>query len=390
MIKKPLIALLAIVGVSLVALIATGNGFLLTAVQRTYLQGHKTANINDYTAFSTRIIETSQVSPLSKPDDYKQPALSNRVLTQFEKYGTAAYLVVKDGQIISEHYFNGYDDRSKTNSFSMAKTVVTILVGIAIEQGYIDSLDQPLTDFLPEFKTDPLGINATVGQLSMMNSGYEWTEHYYSPFSPTVELVYGHDVENFLLSGYFSAEPGRYFEYSSASTQLLGIVLKRALAAKGNQQTLSEFLSQTIWQPLQMNDDALWHTDNSGLELVFCCINTNARNFAKLGMLMLNKGKWNGQQLIPEQFAKRMTEPVMVTNYGYSTWLNSTATPSYYWFSGHLGQYIIVIPDYEMVVVRLGESRDTESNFQTVEIPMLIDQALQVANVISPGKAESP
>jgi len=176
----------------------------------------------------------------------------------------------------------------------MAKTVTTLLIGIAIEEGYIRDLDQEIVDFLPEFKDDPIGKTATIRQLSLMNSGYEWDENYYTPFSPTVELYYGSDVENFVLNGSFSAEPGSFWEYSSASTQLLGIFLLRALQKPAAAMTLSEYLSEKIWKPMGMNDDALWHTDNQGMELTYCCLNTNARNYAKLGLLMLNKGRWNG------------------------------------------------------------------------------------------------
>ncbi len=381
MIKKTLLTLFSIPIIGALALIVTGNAYILTAIERTYLQGNSTANINDYSAFKTHEITTSSPVELAKSTDYNKQALNAGTLSHLEQYRTAAYLVIKDGEVLNEHYFNGYTDRSKTNSFSMAKTILTMLVGIAIDDGYIQSLEQNLTDFLPEFNSDPLAKNATVGELSLMTSGYEWTEHYYSPFSPTVELLYGHDVEEFLLKGEFSAEPGSFFEYSSASTQLLGIVLKRALKAKGNQQSLSEFLSEKIWQPLQMNDDALWHTDDTGMELVFCCLNTNARNYAKLGMLMLNNGIWNDQQLIPAEFIELMTTPQATSFYGYSTWINATASPSYYWNSGHLGQYIIVIPEHNMVVVRLGETRKSKENFRTLELPLLIDQALTLADI---------
>jgi len=246
----------------------------------------------------------------------------------------------------------------------MAKTVTTMLLGIAIEEGHITSLDQAITDFLPEFNDDPLAKKATIGQLAKMNSGYEWDEHYYSVTSPTVELVYGNDVTDFLLKGHFSAEPGQYWEYSSASTQLMGIALLRALKKANAATSLSDYLSRKIWQPLEMNDDALWHVDEHKTELVFCCINTNARNFAKLGLLMINNGNWNGKQLIPQAFVKEMISPVANAEYGLSTWLSYDKSPEFYWFSGHLGQYIINIPEHNMVVIRLGEKNNPNINYR--------------------------
>jgi len=372
--KRGVISLIGLVVLSLIALYASGYGYIVTSLQRTYLVGNVTANINDHDVFATRIIETGEKQVLPKHSDYNKTPLPKDVLDDMNRYGTAAYLVVKDGQVLHESYFGDYHDRSKTNSFSMAKTVTTMLLGIAIEEGHVRGLDQAITDFLPEFADDPLGNKATIGQLSLMNSGYDWDERYYSPFSPTVELLYGDDVRDFLFDRKFTSEPGAYWYYSSASTQLMGIFLERALQKAGAAQNLSEYLSEKIWQPLQMNDDALWHLDDNGMELVFCCLNSNARNFSKLGMLMINNGNWNGQQLIPADFVKQMVTPDMEQFYGLSTWLGMHESPAYFWFSGHLGQYIISVPEHNMVVVRLGER--TELAEQTV--PVLIDIALEL------------
>jgi CubicO group peptidase (beta-lactamase class C family) len=212
-----------------------------------------------------------------------------------------------------------------------------------------------------------------------MNSGYDWVEHYYSWFSPTVELYHGSDIEGFLLGRGFSDSPSERWYYSSASTQLLGIALRRALAAGGREISLSQYLSEKIWQPLGMNDDALWHLDSSGMEMVFCCINSNARNFARLGLLMLNNGEWQGQQIVPQAFIQKMIQPDGQDHYGYSTWLNYTNEPPFYHFSGHLGQSISVIPEHRLVVVRLGERRDESKDFQTEELPAYITEALRLS-----------
>ena len=380
MLKKILLGIFVLISLAIILTYVTGNGFLITSVQRTYLSGEVTANINDHRVFSTRQISAGAVQSWPKHPQYNTAPLSESLTDNLERNNAIAYLVVKDGQVVAEHYFKGYNDRSKTNSFSMAKTVTSLLVGIAVEDGHIKSFDQDITDFLPEFKADPLGAKATLANLSLMNSGYEWSEEYYTPFSPTVELYYGSDVSNFLLDGSFSAEPGSYWEYSSASTQLLAIALLRALRKRQPEQTLSGYLSEKLWQPLGMNDSAPWHTDNQGLELAYCCLNTNARNFAKLGQLMLNGGQWNGQQLISKNHISRMIQADGQAYYGYSTWLSLESDPSYYWFSGHLGQYIIVIPEYDMVIVKLGESRETisaETNFRQIELPNLVKETIK-------------
>ncbi len=376
MIKKSLITILLII-VALVGLTyASGYGFLITAAQRVYLQGNTTANINDYQQFYTRTIQAGIKQALNESSRVNSKPLSEQFQQDVADQGIAAFLVIQNGEIVSERYFNGYNDRSKTNSFSMAKTVLTMMVAKAIDEGHIESFDQPLIELLPEFSDDPLAKEATLAQLSLMTSGYEWTEHYYSPISPTVELLYGSDIEDFLLDGEFSAEPGTFWEYSSASTQLLGIALLRALRKSDPDMTLSQYLSDTLWKPLAMNDDGLWHLDNSGMELVFCCLNTNARNYARFGMLMLNDGVWYGKRLLPAGLVEQMIQPIGDAHYGYSTWLGLEHDPAHYYLSGHLGQFVIVVPEHNMVVVRLGESTSSERDMIKDEIPMLIQEAL--------------
>jgi len=374
--KKVISSLLLTIVIAVSALYLSGYGYIITAFNRVYLQGNVTANINDHNAFNVNTIKTAKPKLLPNSESLNTKQLSEDFMQELQEHGTAAFVVIKEGQTIYERYLNGYHNRSKTNSFSMAKTVVTLLVGIAIDEGVLQGLDQPLIDFLPEFADDPVGKNATIGQLSQMTSGYDWDEHYYSPLSPTVELLYGSDVEAFLLERNFSAEPGSFWEYSSASTQLLGILLKRALHKSGKDMSLADYLSEKIWQPLQMNDDALWHTDSEGIELAYCCISTNARNYAKLGMLMLANGKWQGKTIVPQEFVQQMIQPSGQDYYGLSTWLELQHNPAYYHFSGHLGQYIIVIPKHRMVVVRLGERQDESRDFRTEIVPRYVRQAI--------------
>ncbi len=378
-IKKIFVAFIALVLLLIAGLYATGTDFIITSVKRTYMVGNVTANINDHQQFETNLIKAGQAQPIPEHPKKNSKTLDDDFKKELERLNAAAFLVVKDGQLVFEEYLSGYNDRSKTNSFSMAKTVTTMLLGIAIEEGFVRDLDQPIIDFIPEFKDDPIGKTATVRQLSLMNSGYEWDEQYYTPFSPTVELYYGDNVTEFTTGRPFSAEPGTFWEYSSASTQLLGIFLLRALQKPLGDISLSDYLSDKLWKPLGMNDDAVWHTDNEGMELTYCCLNTNARNYAKLGMLLMNKGKWNGQQLIPEAFVDEMLKPEGTSYYGLSTWLSDGQQPAFYAFSGHLGQFIINVPEHNMVVVRLGEKAHPSQDFLKDTLPNLIDEALKVS-----------
>jgi len=381
MYKKILLFSALLISILFTVLYATGHGYIITAFSRTWMIGNETANINDAISFKTRTIKTGKTQTWPQHAQYNKTPLPVALDEHLKKYRSAAFLVVHKGQLLNEHYFNSYTEKSRTNSFSMAKTVLTMLVGIAIKEGYIDSFDQPIIDFLPEFKGNQYAPTATIAHLSSMTSGYAWDEDYYSAFSPTVKLLYGDDIEQFVLSGDFDEKPGSQYYYSSASTQLLGILLKRALTKQLPNNTLSDYLSTALWQPLGMNDDAQWHLDDRGMELTFCCINSNARNFAKLGQLLLNQGQWQGVELIPSQFVQTMLQPDKVAHYGYSTWLNKQHTPNFYSFTGHLGQYIINVPDHDLVIVRLGETWPSDTDFQTKEVPFLVQQTLQLINV---------
>jgi CubicO group peptidase (beta-lactamase class C family) len=380
MIKKILLGFFALLLGGVLLMYVTGYDYIFTSIERTYLAGNVTANINDHKEFKANTIKAGTANPLKQHTNYGKKALPENFTETLEANKTAAFLVLQDGKVLSETYFGDYDNRSKTNSFSMAKTVITMLLGIAIEEGYVRDLDQPIVDFLPEFSDDPIGKTVTARQLSLMNSGYDWDEQYYSPFSPTVELYYGDDVDKYVLGRDFTEEAGTFWEYSSASTQLLGLFLLRAIQKPNAAQTLSGYLGEKIWQPMQMNDDALWHTDDIGMELVYCCINTNARNYAKLGLLLQNKGIWNGQQIIPADFVKEMIQPKGQSFYGLSTWLGMHKSPAHYWFSGHLGQFIINVPERNLTIVRLGETPIAGKDHLDNLIPWFIEGAMHVVS----------
>ncbi|MCX2979703.1 class C beta-lactamase-related serine hydrolase [Halieaceae bacterium IMCC14734] len=376
-IGRILVGLIAVVIVALGLLQVTDNQYLVTALQRTYLAGNETANINDHEVFATRVIKGGNVQPWPQAAGGLRP-LPEELLTFLSDNDAIAFLALHRGEVVAEQYLQGYTAESRTNSFSMAKTVLTLLLGIAIEEGRVEGLEQPLLDWLPEFSEDPNARLASLGSLSAMTSGYEWDERYYSALSPTVKLVYGDDVTDFVLDGEFSKTPESYFYYSSASTQLLATTLARALQQSDPEATLSGYLSEKLWQPLGMDADGLWHLDNSGMELAFCCINTSARNFARFGQLMLQDGVWEGQQLVPTAFVEAMRSVRGAPDYGLSTWLNTENEPAFYSLRGHLGQYVVVVPEYDLVIVRLGESRAVERETMEEVLPFYIEQVLSV------------
>jgi len=353
------LVLISIMILAIAGLYVTGNRYIIPAVRSTYMKGYTTANIDDHPYFKNQVIKAGQPQSWPRHESYNHIQLTDTLRKELEDFRSIGFAFFKDGKILYEEYWDGYSVQSLTNSFSMAKTVTTMLIGKAIEQGYIKSLDQPITDFLPEFLHDPFGKLCTIGNLSSMRSGFDWTEDYKSPFNPTTEAYYGDDIERMLLKRKFSERPGGHFRYCSADTQLLAIILKRATG-----KSLAVYLTEEFWTPLGMEHDALWSL-SGGLEKSFCCINSNVRDFAKLGQLLLQKGNWNGRQLLDTAFVEQMImadiaafNPGEPRKYGYSVWIDDLHQPAFYAFLGHLGQRIIIVPEENVVIVRLGKEAD--------------------------------
>lgn len=358
-ISRVLLSLLGILLIAVVIIYATGNGYVFNAFAKTILKGYWTTNIDDYPDFPNHVIPAGDPQYWELHPQYGQIDLTDTLRKELESFQSVGFALIKNGKLLYEEYWNGYSDESKTNSFSMAKSITTMLLGKAIEQGYIQSLNQPIIDFIPEFAGDSLGRLCTVGNLSAMNSGFDWNENYYSPFNETTRAYFGKDVEKQMLAGRFSIQPGGKFKYSSADTQLLAIVLKRAVG-----KSLAEYLSETFWKPLGMEHDALWSV-SGGIEKSFCCIHSNVLDFAKLGQLLLQKGNWNGNQLLDSAFVDLMITPNYAAfdidepkKYGYSIWIDEEYSPSFYGMLGHLGQRILIVPEHDLVIVRLGKSKD--------------------------------
>ncbi|MCX8080865.1 MAG: beta-lactamase family protein [Bacteroidia bacterium] len=267
---------------------------------------------------------------------------------------TLAFLIIRNDTLLYEKYFYRKDASSVFPSFSMAKSVVSILVGIAADEGVIHSVNDPITNYLPELKKRSFE-KVTIEHLLQMTSGLKFSENYFSPFSDAAKYYYGNRLRKYLSKVRLKDEPGKKFEYNSGNTQLLGLVLERALKNK----TLSQYAEEKLWHPLQMEFDATWSTDRkkNGMEKAFCCLNARARDFAKIGRLYLNKGYWNGKPLVSENWVKRSTQidtsSASAWFYQYQWWI-----PSYkgdFMAEGHLGQFIYVYPKKNLIIVRLGK-----------------------------------
>jgi CubicO group peptidase (beta-lactamase class C family) len=169
--------------------------------------------------------------------------------------------------------------------------------------------------------------------------------------------------------------PGRKYEYQSVSAQLLGLIIQKATG-----KSLADYLSEKIWKPLQMEKEARWSTDEKGNEKAFCCIHATARDFAKIGQLILQKGHWNGKQMISEDFVQKMLSPTEENSaFGYCIWADDESLNKYRFFYGFLGQFIIMIPEQEIVIVKTGlyNRLEVDEKKRPLQVKILAEEVLR-------------
>lgn len=371
--------LLTIIGL-IAILYITDTDYLLKAVRTIYAKGYTTAFLEDYKEFDNVKIENDVPQPWPKHKDYNSVSETERLQKYNEAYGAIAYVIIKNDSIWFENYYDGFDENSKTNSFSMAKSYVSGLMGKAIEEGYIKSLDQPVSDFFPEF-SEGLAAKMTVGDLSSMASGTNWIEKYYSPLSITTRAYFDDDLKKVILGLKVIKEPGQAYKYSSGDTQLLAMVIEKATGKK-----LYDYLTESFWKPLGSENETLWQVDSKEHDLVkaYCCIASNAKDFARFGKLYKDHGKWKGKKLLDSAFVAKSITPRFAESpqYGYGFWMQKRNGKSFFMMRGHLGQYVIVEPEDNIIIVRLGhqKSPDAANQIFSDDISIYIEEAYKMLN----------
>jgi CubicO group peptidase (beta-lactamase class C family) len=326
---------------------------------------YNVADVNDYKIFPARITKANDDKfCFAAADCSDKIEIPMNILMEknqkvcFDKFledkKTLAFLIIHNDTMIYEKYFNKCSQSTVIPSFSVAKSVTSTLIGCAIDDGFINSVDQPVTDFIPELK--PNGFDkVTIKHLLQMTSGIDFKEGYFHFFNSAPAYYYGINIRQKLYTLKLKSAPGIKFEYASGNAELLGLILERALKT----QTVTDYLQQKIWQPLGMEYDASWSLDRkrNGMEKTFCCLNARARDYAKLGRLYLNNGNWNGKQIVPENWVKKSVA-IDTTNgsswfYQYQWWIASDEGD--YFARGMLGQFVYVNPTKNLIIVRLGE-----------------------------------
>ncbi|RZK11837.1 MAG: class C beta-lactamase-related serine hydrolase [Flavobacterium sp.] len=351
--------------------------YLLKAVRTIYFNGHTTAFLDDYNYFDNRTIEKGLAQPWATSTHYNKVKPTAELEKMHQQIGTVAFLIIKNDSIWSESYYDGYDKDSKSNSFSMAKSIVSASLGKAILEGKIKSLDQKVSDFFPEFK-EGKSANMTVGDLSSMASGLDWDESYYSPFSITTRAYFDEDLNGVILGLKGVDTPGTSYKYLSGNTQLLAMCIEKAVG-----KSLAEYVSEKFWKPMGAENEALWQTDKEdGIVKAYCCIASNARDFARFGKLYKQNGKWKGQQILDSTFIATSTKPRFAESpeYGYGWWLSDYNNKNIYYMRGHLGQYVIVIPEDDLIIVRLGHqnARSTNGTVHSDDFYIFLDETYKM------------
>lgn len=321
------------------------------------------------------IFETSLVS--KSPSPTKLPEnLSFQLPTEFTSGGktynveefldrtlTTGLMVIHKDTIVFENYHNGLTPEGRHISWSMAKSFVSGMIGIAVDEGKIESIEDPVTKYLPKLKDSGYN-NVRIKDILQMSSGVGFNEDY-SDFNSDINrfgryFALGTSLEDFAMTLKNARPPGTFNHYVSIDTQVLGMLLKKVTG-----KTITELLKEKIWDPMGMEHDAKWIVDNTGMELALGGLNATLRDFGKFGLCYLHEGNWFGKQIVPADWVKqsitldsRHLQPGVHDysssdlGYGFQWWIPQDADGAYL-ASGIYNQHIYIQPNRDVVVVKL-------------------------------------
>ena len=337
------------------------------------------ASIDDYKFFdNVEIKKSDSLFEWPKHNLYNQIGSSKTLDSVHKKNETVAFLIIKNDSIIKEDYFLGYDENSMTNSYSMSKSIISFLFLKSIEEGTIPSLNSKLTDYFPAFN-ESNGSNVTLSDLSTMSSGLVWEENYKDLMGITAQAYVTKDLNKLMMGSKFSGMSGDKFKYLSGNTQLLAMAIEKA-----NNSTIPELTYKWLWDPMGAKNDALWMIDSKekNMTKAYCCLSSNAKDFAKVGLVYKNFGKINEQKLIDSSFISMSIKPRFNSNpiYGYGLWIGKQNNIDFFSLRGHQGQYVIVIPKEDVIIVRLGKrkSRGIDLNNHSSDFNLYINESLNI------------
>ncbi len=305
-----------------------------------------------------RQVKNGTTRPLSVSDNYNKSAIPDSLRYLLNKSRTVAFLVLKEDRLLCEWYAKGYSDSSLTNPFSVTKSIVSILTGVALKEGKIKSLEEPICNYYPPYRKE--GLNTiTFKDLLRMSSGVNYRDNL-NPAGGTARIYYGNNIPKLINSFKVVKQPGTEFRYKNCDPEILTLALQNAVG-----MNMSDYASQKLWQPIGAAHPAEWSIDNpkNGVERSYCCFHTDARDLSRIGILYEHQGNWFGKQIVDTAYVKASLTPHNLprengkqqTHNGYLWWLRDVDGLGDFAADGLKGQYVCVIPSKHLIFVRLGK-----------------------------------
>lgn len=367
--KNTLRKVLRITGITAITLIAlAAAGYLWAYLSTDYSLAARGimwggSRYDDWTRFPNRVFAggaTPVLFETEETDIFEDFAIGGTSLAQFlEETNTTAFIVLHDDALLYEGYFNGSNGEALQPSFSAAKSFVSTLVAIALEEGLIGDIDDPVTIYIPELlENDPRYARVTIRHLLMMTSGIRFVRDPEDPFSDDFITSHSTDLRRAALNTEIVEEPGQRFHYNDYNPQIIGMILERATG-----MSVSEYMATRLWGPMGAEAEGSWDLDSkrSGFERMSVGVNGRAIDFARYGWLFLNNGRVAGQQVIPQEWVKQIqdaagaiyTDRAEHAYYYLNYWWLDTEREAFY-AEGNFGQFIYVYPNADLVLVRNG------------------------------------
>lgn len=316
-------------------------------------------------------------APAALPESYYYKGEKKNISLFLENTKTTGFIVVRDETILYENYYMGNTESSKAISWSVGKSFISALFGIAISEGHIKSIEQKVTDYLPQLSACGYK-DVRIKDVLQMSSGIGFNEDY-GEFNSDINrlgrsFALNTSIEEFILTLKQQRKPGTFNHYVSMDTQVLGMIIR---AATG--RDLSSYIEEKLWKPLGMESDAYWLIDSTGMEIAFGGLNITLRDYARFGRLYLHRGNWNGQQIVPESWVRASITPDAPhlmpgkrpdsdysMGYGYQWWIPENPRGEFMAI-GIYGQAIYINPEHRIVIVRTSAYSDWTEHMEEME-----------------------
>lgn len=312
------------------------------------------------------------------PENYVFKGAVKKIAPFLERTDTTGIVVVKDDTILYERYYLGNTGTSKAISWSVAKSFVSALFGIALHEGHIKDIGQPVTAYVPLLNVSGYK-DVPIKHVLQMSSGIRFNEDY-ADFNSDINrmgraIALKTPLDDFVASLQSERKPGVYNHYVSMDTQVLGMIIREATG-----KNLSAYAEEKLWKPLGMESDALWLVDSAGMEAAFGGLNVVLRDYARFGRLYLNNGNWNGVQVVPAAWVKASVTPDAphlmpgkrdssgwVLGYGYQWWIPENPEGDFLAI-GIYGQFIYIHPRHRIVIAKTSAYADYNRDGDDMEI----------------------